>query len=102
MMQKIRAESKYFTTADYNKFTNQTLDAKIKQNNQLINLLFAGFTNNANLNKKIATLAIKAELKEEQDKITKLQAFDLIYFRGKSHFEDDDIQNYLVFHPTQR
>ena len=25
------------------------------------------------------------------------QTFDLIYFRGKSHFKEDGAQNYLVF-----
>ena len=33
----------------------------------------------------MAKLATKAELKEEQDKIIKLQAFDSSYFCGKSH-----------------
>ena len=32
----------------------------------------------------------------------KLQAFDLSYFRGKSHFEKDGTQNYLVFQPMYR
>ena len=32
----------------------------------------------------------------------KLEAFDSGYFRGKSHFEDDDIQNYLVSQPVSR
>ena len=27
----------------------------------------------------------------------KLETFDSIYFRGKSHFEDDGAQNWLVF-----
>ena len=26
----------------------------------------------------------------------------MIFFRGKSHFEEDGTQNYLVFQPTQR
>ena len=29
----------YFTAADYNEFTSQTLDEKVKQNDWLINLL---------------------------------------------------------------
>ena len=29
----------------------------------------------------------------------KLKAFDLGYFIGKSHFDEDDAQNYLVFQP---
>ena len=32
----------------------------------------------------------------------KLQKFGAAYFRGKSHFEEDDTQNYLVFQPTYR
>ena len=32
----------------------------------------------------------------------KLQGFDLNYFLGKSHFEDDGTQNYLVFQPVIR
>ena len=34
--------------------------------------------------------------------LKKLQTFDSIYFRGKSHFEDDGTQNYLVFQPSQK
>ena len=32
----------------------------------------------------------------------KLKTFDSIYFRGKSHFEDDGAQNWLVFQPIKR
>ena len=32
----------------------------------------------------------------------KLETFDSIYFRGKSHFEDDGTQNYLVFQTVNR
>ena len=61
------------------------------------------FINNGDLDKKkVSTLATKAKLKPEQDKIIKLQAFDSSYFRGKSHFQDDDIQNYLVLQPMYR
>ena len=44
----------------------------------------------------------KAELKVEQHKILKLQAFDWSYFWGESHFEEDDAQNYLVVQPMSR
>ena len=30
----------------------------------------------------------------------KLETIDIIYFRGKTHFEDDGTQNYLVFQTT--
>ena len=32
----------------------------------------------------------------------KLETFDSIYFRCKSHFEDDDTQNWLVLKPMQK
>ena len=32
----------------------------------------------------------------------RLEAFDWIYFHGKSHFEDDGTQNWLVFQSTQK
>ena len=57
---------------------------------------------NAKLGKKLATLATKAELKAEQDKIKKIQAFDLSYFHDKNYFGKDDAQNYLVFQPINR
>ena len=37
-----------------------------------------------------------------ENELKKLETFDSIYFRGKSHFEDDGTQNYLVFQPIQR
>ena len=55
---------------------------------------YAGFINNSDLNKKVATLATKAELKAEPDIIVKLQAFDSNYYRGT--------QNLLVFQPMHR
>ena len=50
----------------------------------------------------ISSNTAKAELKAEQDKIIKLQVFDSSYVRGKSHFENNGIQNYLVFQPIYR
>ena len=32
-----------------------------------------------------------------ENKLIKLQKFDVAYFRGKSHLQEDDTQNYLVF-----
>ena len=39
--------------------------------------------------------ATKAEFKENQNKIVKLQAFDSSYFLGKNHFDDDGTQNHF-------
>ena len=95
-------QSKYIATADYNKFTKNIVDNNIKTKNLVDKAAIAGFINNAQLDRKLATLATKAELKAEQDRITKLQAFDLICFRGKSHFENDGAPSYLVFQPINR
>lgn len=46
-----------------------------------------GFIGNSNLDKKIAKLTTKPELKAEKDKTVKIQAFYFSYFCGKSHFE---------------
>ena len=48
-----------------------------------------------NLNKNINSNKTKHVLVENE--LKKLETFDSIYFRGKSHFEDDDTKNYLVF-----
>ena len=52
------------------------------------------------LNRKIAANKTKHLLVENEFK--KLRKFDSIYFKGKSHFEEDGTQNYLVFQPIQR
>ena len=51
---------------------------------------------------KLATLATKAQLKAEKDKIVKLQTFDLSYSVVKGHFEDDGTQNCFVHQPVYR
>ena len=53
-------EKTYFTSSDYNKFSIDTLDAKIKESK-----LFEKFN--------ISNLLKKSELKSEQDKIVKLK-----------------------------
>ena len=37
-----------------------------------------------------------------ENELKKIKTFDSSYFKGKSHFEEDDTQNYLVFQPMQR
>ena len=62
-------EGKYLDISDYNKFTNDTLDVKIKEKQLLNKCNISGFINSSDLINKIATLAAKEELKAEQDKI---------------------------------
>ena len=88
--------SKYFTTVDYNRFINEKLDLEITK--KLVDKSgIPGFANKLDLNRKKATLATKAQLKAEQEKMKKLEAFDSSSSSIKSDFEDGGTQNYLVF-----
>ena len=43
-----------------------------------------------------------AKIIELENNIKKVQTFDSSYFTGKSHFEEDGVQNYLAFQPIHR
>ena len=52
------------------------------------------------LSQRIASNKRKHLLVENE--LIKLKTFDLRYFKGKGHFEEDGSQNYLVFQPIYR
>ena len=54
----------------------------------------------SSLNRKITQNKTKHLLVENE--LNKLKTFDSSYFIGKSHFEEDGTQNYLVFQPIYR
>ena len=54
----------------------------------------------SSLNRKITANKSKNLLVENE--LKKLKTFDSSYFIGKSHFEEDGTQNYLVFQPMYR
>ena len=54
----------------------------------------------SSLNRKITQNKSKHLLVENE--LNKLKTFDSGYFIGKSHFEEDGTQNYLVFQPIYR
>ena len=54
----------------------------------------------SSLNRKITKNKSKLILVENE--LKKLKTFDLSYFIGKSHFEVDGTQKYLVFQPINR
>ena len=56
--------------------------------------------NISNLNRTLTLNKTKDLLIENE--LKKLKTFDLSYFIGKSHFEEDGTQNYLVFQPINR
>ena len=84
----------YFTSSDYNKFMSEIIDTKIKELVNKSNI--SRFINDSDLNKKIETLATKAELNAEQDKLVKLETYDLNYFLGKIFVGDDGYKNIFV------
>ena len=68
---------------------SKIIDTKIKQKVLVKKPDISGFTNDSDLNKKIETLAKKANWKAEQDKKVKLKIYNLSYFLGKHSFGDD-------------
>ena len=54
----------------------------------------------SSLNRKITQNKSKHLLIENE--LNKLKTFDSGYFIGKSHFEEDGTQNYLVFEPINK
>ena len=54
----------------------------------------------SSLNRKITSNKTKHLLIDNE--LKKLKTFDLSYFIGKSHFDEDGAQNYLVFQPILR
>ena len=67
-----------------------------------------GYVSNTGFSSKLAQANVitkrtfGAKIIDLENKIKKLQTFDSSYFKGKSHFEEDGVQNYLVFQPMYR
>ena len=52
------------------------------------------------LNRKI--VSNKTKDITTQNELKKLKTFDLSYFRGKNHFDEDGNQNYYIFQPISK
>ena len=93
-----QSHDKYITAPEFNKLKAENFAARLAQTNLITKTdLNAKLSS---LNKKIISNKTKHLLVENEFK--KLETFDSIYFRGKSHFEDDGTQNYLVFQTVNR
>ena len=89
---------KYITTPEFNTLAADVFNARLAQANLVTK---TDFDNSVScLDSKIDTNKTKNESIE--NKFKKLKTFDSSYFRGKSHFEEDGMQNYLVFQPIKR
>ena len=88
---------KYVTTPKFNTLAADVFNARLKQVNLVAKTNFDNTV--SSLDSKIAKNKTKNESIENRFK--KLKAFGLDYFIGKSHFEEDGAQNYLVFQPIK-
>ena len=89
---------KYIATLEFNTLAADVFNARLAQANLITKTDFdAKFSS---LNRKIASNKSKNLLVENE--LKKLKTFVWVrvgYLIGKSHFEEDDTQNYLVFQP---
>ena len=81
---------KYIDTQEFNKLTAYIFNARIAQANLITKTDFEAKL--SNLNRKITANKSKHLLVDNE--LYKLKTFDLGYFIGKSHFEEDGVQNY--------
>ena len=89
---------KYITTPELNILVASVFNARLAQANLVTK---TDLDNSVSyLDSKIDTNKTKNESIE--NKFKKLRTFDSSYFRGKSHFEEDGTQNYLVFQAINR
>ena len=80
---------KYITIPEFNKLTTENFAARLAQANLVTKTDFDNKL--SSLNRKITSNKTKHLLVENE--LKKLETFDSIYFRGKSHFEDDGNQS---------
>ena len=84
---------KYIDTSEFNKLTANVFNARSGQANLITKTDFDAKL--STLNRKITQNKTKHLL--VQNELNKSKTFDSSYFIGKSHFEEDDTQNHLVF-----
>ena len=83
---------KYITTPGLNTLAGSVFNVRLAQANLVTKTYFDNGV--SSLDSKIAANKIKNESIENE--LQKLKIFDSSYFRGKSHVEENDTQNYLV------
>ena len=87
---------KYIATPEFNTLAPDVFNARLAQANLITKPDFD--VKLSSLNRKITSNKTKHLLVENE--LNKLKTFDSSYFIGKSHFEKDGTQNYLVFQPV--
>ena len=91
-------DDKYITTPEFNSLAAKVFTTRLGQADLVTKADFD--TKLQDISKRITSNKTKHLLVENE--LKKLKTFDFSYFRGKSHFEEDGTQNYLVFQPMYR
>ena len=89
---------KYIRTPEFNTLAAAVFNARLTQANVWTKTYFEAIL--SSLKRKITANKTKHLLVENE--FNNLKTFDSSHFRGKSHFEEDGTQNYLVFQPMYR
>ena len=89
---------KYIDNSEFNKSAVDVFNARTAQANLITKTDYDAKL--SSLDKKITQNKTKRLLVESE--LNQLKTFDSGYFIGKSHFEEDGSQNYLVFQPIYR
>ena len=92
------SHGEYIITHEFNKLTAENFSARLAQADLVTK---TDFDNNlSSLDRK--STANKTKHLFVENELKKLKTFNLGYFIGKSHFDEDGAQNYLVFQPILR
>ena len=89
---------KYIITSEFYTLAADVFNARLGQASLITKIDFDAKL--SSLNRKITANKSKHLLIEKE--LKKLKTFDSRYFIGKSHFEEDGTENYLVFQPVYR
>ena len=85
---------KYITTQEFNTLAADIFNGRLSRANLVTKTDFDNSI--SSINNKI--VANKTKNDSIENELKKLKTLDLSYLIGKSHFEEDGTQNYLVFH----
>ena len=89
---------KYIDTSEFNKLTADVFNARLAQANLITKTDFDSKL--LRIDRNITENKSKSLL--DENKMNKLRTLDLSYFIGKTYFEEDGTQSYLVFQPTNK
>ena len=89
---------KYIDTSQFNKLAADVFSARLAQAKLITKTEFDSKL--SNLNRRITSNKTKRLLVENE--LNKLKTFDSSSFIGKSHFDEDGTQSYLVFQPMSK